>query len=847
MSQSPPSLPAFPAALVNEDSGSVDLGADPTYDPDQTRPVDEHASRIVDAAPSHQGLVAGRYELHEVLGRGGFGEVFASMDRITGERCALKLLHPAAPGFDRQARLEVAALRWLSLPGVVRLRDSGHWGGRVWLAMDLVEGVRFPTGPTPWAELAPLLRRLLETVARLHANGVLHLDLKPHNVLVDPSGRPWVLDFGLARGRALTAEARTHGASVPWAAPEQILGRPVDERTDLYAVGVMAFHALTGAPPTLDRERALVGLPEEAVAFCLSLLEPAPQDRPASAQEACTLLGKGDGLAIWGVDEALVPTERCQPADLAPLFEGPDAFLRLQSDAAAALWHRTGGWPHRVRRELAGWLEAGLAQSAGGRVRVRRLELGRLQSGLPVIVRRSPARCPVEAAVRASWPGLTAEGAATATGLDVEAAEAELLALEAQRRVWRVAGLWTAGAAVGEAPPEAVATVARASQLRSEGREPEAFGLLEQLLRAAQLGDRRRDEAEVLDLWVRWSFDASDPSSLQRASYELGRRQVESAHLEALEQLVAARRHALDGERQRSRALLREIPPLHDEDLEVLRLATRVAAVDRDDQEELARVLADIRRGGRLTSPVNLARLRSWEGILAYRRQAYDEAIRLEGEALAAAPKELVTFRLGVLANLAYACLDGLDLEQAERLGAALMEKAARVRSPRFEGQGWHVWRSALYRQRRWGPPALDAVEGAAAVGRETGAIVAFVEATHAWRTGFIPEARDLAETAARFFGTAGWLPGAVVARALATACGGAHPQSVEAEWAQAQAFPGLALQAAALHRLAGLSAPPADLWRQAAGHRPPHHHDVPLDVLSLGECVRLLCPNPQE
>jgi serine/threonine protein kinase len=201
------------------------------------------------------GLLAGRYRLSHVIGRGGFGEVWEAHDTLANRAVAVKRFDTARDGLTerRRVRREIAVLRALRLPGVVALYDEGEDGGRPFLVMERVEGRDFPgrATPCPWSSLEALARALVGTLAGVHAVGVLHRDLKPSNVLVSESGGVTVLDFGIARftasgARTLSADGALVGTP-DYLAPEQLAGGDASERSDLYALGVMLYEALTGA------------------------------------------------------------------------------------------------------------------------------------------------------------------------------------------------------------------------------------------------------------------------------------------------------------------------------------------------------------------------------------------------------------------------------------------------------------------------------------------------------------------------------------------------------------------------------------------------------------------------
>ncbi len=251
-------------------------------------------------------VVARRYSLLSKIGEGGCGEVFRARDSLTGEDVAIKLIR--AESTRSRARREVAALRALRLPSVVHLRDEGVHGDSVFLVMDLVDGAPFPGAvgaPASWKQIRTTCLLLAEALARVHHAGIVHRDLKPTNVLVEGAGVPVMLDFGLARGdgvgETITQDRMVLGTPA-YLAPETWSGHRSDARSDLYALGVMMFEALSGVVPHHDASGALVltdrltkpapslqavapSVPEPVCEIIERLLAPRAADRFADAGE----------------------------------------------------------------------------------------------------------------------------------------------------------------------------------------------------------------------------------------------------------------------------------------------------------------------------------------------------------------------------------------------------------------------------------------------------------------------------------------------------------------------------------------------------------------------------------
>jgi non-specific serine/threonine protein kinase len=206
-------------------------------------------------------VLSGRYELLEKLGEGGMGIVWKALDRNLKETVAVKVLKPAL-GPDKVDLLkdEARIVHRLSHPNIVLLRDFGEDGPFKFITMEYVDGpslkgVLDKRGHLPLGEVLDLARGMCADLDYAHSRGIIHRDVTPGNFLVGPDGTVKITDFGLAR------VAETPGAKVPqynragkvhFMSPEQLMGREVDWRTDIYGLGATFYALLNGRPPFAD-------------------------------------------------------------------------------------------------------------------------------------------------------------------------------------------------------------------------------------------------------------------------------------------------------------------------------------------------------------------------------------------------------------------------------------------------------------------------------------------------------------------------------------------------------------------------------------------------------------------
>ena len=265
-------------------------------------------------------VLAGRYRIIGLLGRGGMGEVYRADDLELGQAVSLKFLPRSlaeTPGALERFRAEVRNARQISHPNVCRVYDIGEYQGQHFLTMEFVDGEDLATllrriGRLPASKANEVGSQLCAGLAAAHDKGVLHRDLKPSNVMIDGEGHVRITDFGLA---VRTSEGAADFAGTPaYMAPEQFEGGAVSVRSDLYSLGLILYEVHTGRRPfeatsiaewksrhtqsapmlPSDRELTLDETVERAILRCL---EKDPLRRPASARQLAAALPGGDPLA----------------------------------------------------------------------------------------------------------------------------------------------------------------------------------------------------------------------------------------------------------------------------------------------------------------------------------------------------------------------------------------------------------------------------------------------------------------------------------------------------------------------------------------------------------------------
>jgi len=322
-------------------------------------------------------LFDGRYRIVRKLGTGGMANVYLAEDEVLGRRVAIKILNDRHAGdeqFVERFRREAKNAASLSHPNIVSIYDRGEAEGTYYIAMEYLDGrslkeLIVARGPAPVNVAIDYARQILAAIRFAHRHGIVHRDIKPHNVLVDGEGRLKVTDFGIARaGTSQMTEAGSIIGTAQYLSPEQAKGAPVDQTSDLYSVGVVLYELLTGVvpfsgdtpveiamkhlsatpePPSAKRAE----VPRELDMVVMRALAKDPSDRYQSAEEMDADLARvaGGGAVSPATEEAATaiisrPPSTAVTAITAPRtretvpYAPPPAYYDYDEPRRRAVW-----------------------------------------------------------------------------------------------------------------------------------------------------------------------------------------------------------------------------------------------------------------------------------------------------------------------------------------------------------------------------------------------------------------------------------------------------------------------------------------------------------------------------
>jgi eukaryotic-like serine/threonine-protein kinase len=282
-------------------------------------------------------LFDGRYKIVRKLGAGGMANVYLAEDQELGRRVAIKILnerHANDEQFVERFRREAKNAAGLSHPNIVSIFDRGEAEGTYYIAMEYLDGRSLKElistrGPAPINVSVDYARQILAALRLAHRQGLVHRDIKPHNVLVDGEGRVKVTDFGIARaGPSQMTEEGSIIGTAQYLSPEQAQGAPVTPASDLYSVGIVLYELLTGTVPFAGESPV-----ELAMKHLSKVPEPPSHIRPEVPRDldfvVMRALAKGPGERYQTADE--------MDADLARVARGVAVSPETEEAATAII------------------------------------------------------------------------------------------------------------------------------------------------------------------------------------------------------------------------------------------------------------------------------------------------------------------------------------------------------------------------------------------------------------------------------------------------------------------------------------------------------------------------------
>jgi beta-lactam-binding protein with PASTA domain/predicted Ser/Thr protein kinase len=340
----------------------------------------------------------GRYRVVRKLGTGGMANVYLAEDQELGRSVAIKMLderHSQDEQFVERFRREAKNAAGLSHPNIVSIYDRGQAEGTYYIAMEYLEGrnlkeLLITRGPTPLAVAIDYARQILAALGFAHRHGIVHRDIKPHNVVVAPDGLLKVTDFGIARsGTSQMTETGSIIGTAQYLSPEQAKGAPVTPASDIYSVGIVLYEMLTGSvpftgdtpleiamkhlsttplPPSEKRRE----VPHELDSIVLRALAKDPADRYQSADEMDADLARASRGQAVAPETEEAATQVLRGAGAATLAGAPTAITRRVNVAPPPAtppppYSRPTGfyeYDERIRRSFWPWLLTALLVAA---------------------------------------------------------------------------------------------------------------------------------------------------------------------------------------------------------------------------------------------------------------------------------------------------------------------------------------------------------------------------------------------------------------------------------------------------------------------------------------------------
>ncbi len=296
----------------------------------------------------------GRYRVVRKLGTGGMANVYLAEDQELGRSVAIKMLderHAQDEQFVERFRREAKNAAGLSHPNIVSIYDRGQAEGTYYIAMEYLEGrtlkeLLVTRGPTPLAVAIDYARQILSALGFAHRHGIVHRDIKPHNVVVAPDGRLKVTDFGIARsGTSQMTETGSIIGTAQYLSPEQAKGAPVTPASDIYSVGIVLYEMITGSVPfTGDTPLEIAmkhlsttpmppsekrhDVPHELDSIVLRALAKNPEDRYQSSDEMDADLARASRGQAVAPETEEAATQVLRGAGAATLTTAPTAITR---------------------------------------------------------------------------------------------------------------------------------------------------------------------------------------------------------------------------------------------------------------------------------------------------------------------------------------------------------------------------------------------------------------------------------------------------------------------------------------------------------------------------------------